>query len=493
MRTHPMSHIVIDPAHLPGAVFNSLPPEMSLKLVLLPEGEADMLRRVVFICFVVASVASWAQSQPETAPTEFTVLRTDRVDVPVGETTHLNCSVVGSGDAAQISCESQTSGCESQTSESGPYGSSPCRLGAGLGRGLGTRPSVYHVALLVGSNQVGYLVSCSGGGIIRRGCQPLFTGQVLKGSVHGDRLSVSVDSKTRNYTVETSAYIGPLTTRSPKSDSTASPPVEQPSAEPTVKLAVERSGNPASTPAGQTHSGQTDHPDSSAITAMVLFSSEPTGADIYVDGTFMGNTPSQIQLAAGTRTIRIEAEGRKPWSREVSLTTGGKITDHAVLEIAPQLQIDPKSQPAVSQLAAIAHAIKECPEALSSERKWGKKPTEIERWYIGPPQNVVWDVTQVASVRAPYTGYIEFSLKYRQWIPDEVREKYDTDPFGLNILLVLQGPIKHRYEFDLGPGGLDLTRMLVGNKLDGDDRPDDTCWQKAARNAHATADSPLRF
>jgi hypothetical protein len=190
----------------------------------------------------------------QVSPTEFIVLRTERVDVPVGETTHLNCSVVGSGDAAQISCESQTSGCGSETSGSGPYGSSPCRLGTGLGRGLGTRVSVYHVALVVGSNHVGYVVYCGGGGLLRIGCQPLSTGQVLKGSVKGDRLSVLLGTKTKTYTVETSAYIGPLTHPS-QNESTASPtpqpgtePSPEPSPEPTVKLAVEKSGNPASPP-----------------------------------------------------------------------------------------------------------------------------------------------------------------------------------------------------------------------------------------------------
>ena len=243
------------------------------------------------------------------APTEFVVLRTDRMDVPVpdGETTttHLNCSVVGSGDAAQISCESQTSG--TQTSGSGPYSAAV--------RGLAARLHVYHLALVVGSNHVGYVVSCESGHLLTR-CQPLSTGQVLKGSVHGDKLTVSVDSKPRNYTVETSAYIGPLTAR----------PVEQPSAGPTVKLAVEKSGKSESGPGGAP-----DHPDTPTNTAKVMFSSEPSGADIYVDGIFMGNTPSQIQLGAGSHTVRIEAKGQEPWSRTVTLTAGGKVTLHAVL------------------------------------------------------------------------------------------------------------------------------------------------------------------
>jgi hypothetical protein len=63
-----------------------------------------------------------------------------------------------------------------------------------------------------------------------------------------------------------------------------------------------------------------------------MVSSEPTGGDIYVDGNFMGNTPSLIELPAGSHTVRVEAKGHTPWSRAVSLTAGSKITVQAVLD-----------------------------------------------------------------------------------------------------------------------------------------------------------------
>lgn len=183
-----------------------------------------MLRLAILICWVLAALVSLsAQVRPPSAQDEFIVLRTDRVAIPEGQTTGLNCSIVGSGNAAQISCESYSSGCDPQASENGPYGSAPCELGTGLGRKLGTRPSIYHVALVVGSNHVGYLVSCSSGGLIRKGCQPLATGQVLTGFVQGDKLSLFIDDKARKYTVEKSAYIGPLADKSgsPKESNSA--------------------------------------------------------------------------------------------------------------------------------------------------------------------------------------------------------------------------------------------------------------------------------
>jgi len=150
-------------------------------------------------------------------------------------------------------------------------------------------------------------------------------------------------------------------------------------------------------------------------------------------------------------------------------------------------KIDPGSQPAANQLAAIARTIKECPRALSREKKWGKQAEEIERWYVGPPQNVTWDVVPGSSVRSPYVGYIEFSLGWDYWVADEMKDKFRrSEASSAAELLKTQEdvhPMKYRYEFDLGPNGLELTKMLRGRDPGNwvDERPDDTCWQKAAR------------
>lgn len=180
--------------------------------------------RRLFVAILGCLLAFNGQAQQVfPAAAEFIVLRTDRVAVPTGESTHLNCLVQGLGDAAQISCETHT---------------------AGGGLAL----IVYHVALVVGSNQVGYVVSCGGGLVWRIRCKPLSTGQVLRGSVEGDKLSLVVGNKARTYRIETSAHIGPLTRKRGSDDATASPtPGEL--AEPSVKLAVEKSNDSVSSDA----------------------------------------------------------------------------------------------------------------------------------------------------------------------------------------------------------------------------------------------------
>jgi hypothetical protein len=55
--------------------------------------------------------------------------------------------------------------------------------------------------------------------------------------------------------------------------------------------------------------------------------SSPSGADIYVDGKFYGNTPSDLTLAAGEHAVRV-AIGGNEWSRVLQITAG-EIRVHA--------------------------------------------------------------------------------------------------------------------------------------------------------------------
>ncbi len=66
--------------------------------------------------------------------------------------------------------------------------------------------------------------------------------------------------------------------------------------------------------------------------ANVTVKSAPPGADINVDGKFMGNTPSTIQLTAGEHEVLVEKEGLRPWQRTMTVSAGGSITIDATLE-----------------------------------------------------------------------------------------------------------------------------------------------------------------
>jgi hypothetical protein len=77
----------------------------------------------------------------------------------------------------------------------------------------------------------------------------------------------------------------------------------------------------------------TDTPKSS--TAKLSISSAPDGADIEVDGDFVGNTPSTVELAAGEHAVLVRKSGYKDWQRKIRLT-GGEVRLNAEMEKVSQ-------------------------------------------------------------------------------------------------------------------------------------------------------------
>ena len=81
------------------------------------------------------------------------------------------------------------------------------------------------------------------------------------------------------------------------------------------------------------HQGQA-MPLSDIHSVSVSFKSVPDGADIIVDGKFIGSTPSVAQLPAGERRISIEKSSFRAWQRTVVLSPGSAINLNATLEKA---------------------------------------------------------------------------------------------------------------------------------------------------------------
>jgi hypothetical protein len=69
------------------------------------------------------------------------------------------------------------------------------------------------------------------------------------------------------------------------------------------------------------------HPGSPTSLAKVRVTSTPDGGEIYVDGKFYGNAPSEISLMPGEHAFRIAFQGRE-WVRSVQITSG-EINVHA--------------------------------------------------------------------------------------------------------------------------------------------------------------------
>lgn len=62
--------------------------------------------------------------------------------------------------------------------------------------------------------------------------------------------------------------------------------------------------------------------------------SEPVGADVFLDGKFIGNTPSSLQLAAGTYNLSLKLQAYKPWQKELVVISGSDTGVQAKLEQA---------------------------------------------------------------------------------------------------------------------------------------------------------------
>jgi hypothetical protein len=66
--------------------------------------------------------------------------------------------------------------------------------------------------------------------------------------------------------------------------------------------------------------------------ASVQLSSDPTGAEITIDGSYVGNTPSLIKLRPGTHSIKMTLPGYAPWVRSIETAAGESRNFAATLE-----------------------------------------------------------------------------------------------------------------------------------------------------------------
>ena len=70
----------------------------------------------------------------------------------------------------------------------------------------------------------------------------------------------------------------------------------------------------------------------SSTNAKVAVQSDPSGADIYIDGQMVGQTPSTFNLAPGEHQINVLLTGYQDWVRRVHLLAESEINLTARLE-----------------------------------------------------------------------------------------------------------------------------------------------------------------
>lgn len=67
-------------------------------------------------------------------------------------------------------------------------------------------------------------------------------------------------------------------------------------------------------------------------TGTVSVTTNPDGADVYVDGEFRGNAPATLKLKPGKHTVAVKMNGYKEWTRELTTDAGSDARLSAGLE-----------------------------------------------------------------------------------------------------------------------------------------------------------------
>lgn len=71
-----------------------------------------------------------------------------------------------------------------------------------------------------------------------------------------------------------------------------------------------------------------------ATQASLSVTSTPPGAEIEMNGRFVGSTPSTLKANPGTYKLAIKRNGFKSWERELQVEAGASVTIHAELDKA---------------------------------------------------------------------------------------------------------------------------------------------------------------
>jgi serine protease Do len=66
----------------------------------------------------------------------------------------------------------------------------------------------------------------------------------------------------------------------------------------------------------------------------VTISSDPDGAQVYLDGKFVGNTPATLKLPIGPHTVRLKSAGPADWERSIEILKDSQLNLKAQLTTA---------------------------------------------------------------------------------------------------------------------------------------------------------------
>jgi PEGA domain/PDZ domain len=110
-------------------------------------------------------------------------------------------------------------------------------------------------------------------------------------------------------------------------------------------------------------------------TGTIGLQASPDGADIMVDGAFVGNAPANLKLAPGKHSVEVSAPGYSKWQREVSVFGGSethlaitlkKAADSAPASVEEQTPSGPRAPAPTTPAAPSSPAVSALPPSAPS-------------------------------------------------------------------------------------------------------------------------------
>jgi hypothetical protein len=87
-------------------------------------------------------------------------------------------------------------------------------------------------------------------------------------------------------------------------------------------------------------STSTQQPTAAPQEVIVDFRSTPTGADITVDGSMVGSTPSSISLSPGEHIITISKQDFRTYERTMTVKAGHPVVAAYLQQVKTTIQFD---------------------------------------------------------------------------------------------------------------------------------------------------------
>jgi len=98
-----------------------------------------------------------------------------------------------------------------------------------------------------------------------------------------------------------------------------------------VKLDIAKFQPAAPATPAQSAAASSPSANAGSASAKLQLESDPSGADIAVDGSFVGNTPSDVQVTEGEHTVSVKKAGFKDWERTLKVSGGSSV--HLIAEL----------------------------------------------------------------------------------------------------------------------------------------------------------------